>query len=96
MWMLLGAAIGAQLGTIATKYVRGYAIRLLFAATIFTACGSIVLKQLEWQAASSVVILAAAIVICGVIISWLCKGVASERAAARARAAARQAREEGA
>lgn len=85
MWMLLGAAIGAQLGTIATKYVRGYSIRLLFACTIFTACGSVVLKQLELQVASSIVILAAAIVICSVIISWLFRGVASERAAARTR-----------
>ncbi len=86
MWMLTGAAIGAQLGTIATKYVRGYAIRLLFASTIFAACGSIVLKQLEFQAASSVVILMAAIVICGVIISWLVRGVIAERAAARVKA----------
>ncbi len=88
MWMLVGAAVGAQLGTIATKYVRGYAIRLLFAATIFTACGSIILKQLEFQAASSVVIVAAAVIISGVIILWLVKGVASERAAARAKAMA--------
>jgi len=83
MWMLVGAAIGAQLGTVAVKYVRGYSIRFLFAATIFIACISVVLKQLELQMASSIAILAAAIVISGVIISWLIKGIISEKAAAR-------------
>jgi uncharacterized membrane protein YfcA len=81
MWMLLGAALGAQLGTVAVKYVRGYAIRLLFASTIFIACASVVLKQLELQIASSITILAAGIVISGVIIVWLIKGIAHERAA---------------
>jgi uncharacterized membrane protein YfcA len=88
IWMLLGAAIGAQLGTVAVKYVRGYSIRLLFASTIFIACTSVVLKQLELQLASSIAILAAAIAISGVIISWLIKGVRAERAALRASAAA--------
>jgi uncharacterized membrane protein YfcA len=80
IWML---AVGAQLGTVAVKYVRGYSIRLLFAVTIFVACTSIVLKQLQLQLASSIAILAAAIVISGVIISWLVKGIVGERASAR-------------
>jgi len=83
MWMLLGAAIGAQLGTVAVKYVRGYSIRLLFALTIFIACGSVVLKQLELQLASSITILTAGIAISGVIIAWLIGGIRRERAAAR-------------
>jgi len=86
IWMLLGAAIGAQLGTVAVKYVRGYSIRLLFALTIFIACASVLLKQLELQLASSIMILAAAIVISAVIISWLFKGISAERKAARERA----------
>ncbi len=85
MWMLLGAAIGAQLGTVAVKYVRGYSIRLLFAVTIFIACASVLLKQLQLQLASSITILAAAIVISGVIIAWLVKGITTERAAAQKR-----------
>ncbi len=84
IWMLLGAAVGAQLGTVAVKYVRGYSIRLLFASTIFIACASVILKQLELQLASSIAILTAAIAISGVIISWLIKGVRAERAALRA------------
>ncbi len=83
IWMLVGAAVGAQLGTVAVKYVRGYSIRLLFAITIFVACLSVILKQLQLQTASSIAILAAAIVISSVIISWLVKGITGERSAAR-------------
>jgi uncharacterized protein len=80
IWMLLGAAIGAQMGTVAVKYVHGYSIRLLFATTIFIACGSVLLKQLELQLASSIMIMAAGIAISLVILTWLFKGVAQERA----------------
>jgi hypothetical protein len=83
MWMLLGAAVGAQLGTVAVKYVRGYSIRLLFAITIFIACTSVVLKQLEMQVASSITILTAGAAISGVILWWLVRGVRDERRARR-------------
>ena len=83
IWMLVGAAVGAQLGTVAVKYVRGYSIRLLFAVTIFIACASVILKQLQMQMASSISILAAAVVISGVIITWLIKGIVGEKSAAR-------------
>ena len=85
MWMLLGAAVGAQMGTVAVKYVRGYAIRLLFATTIFIACASVLLKQLQFQLASSITILAAGIAISTVIIWWLVRGILAERAAQRRR-----------
>ncbi|MBI5528377.1 MAG: sulfite exporter TauE/SafE family protein [Deltaproteobacteria bacterium] len=81
IWMLLGAAAGAQMGTVAVKYVKGYSIRLLFAVTIFIACLSVLLKQLEMQTASSFTILTAGIVISLVILGLLVKGVATERAA---------------
>jgi hypothetical protein len=81
MWMLLAAAVGAQLGTVAVKYVRGYSIRLLFAITIFVAAASVLLKQLEFQLASSIMILASGIGISGVIIAHLVKGIIDERAA---------------
>jgi hypothetical protein len=77
--MLLGAAVGAQLGTVAVKYVRGYFIRLLFAITIFVACASVLMKQLKFQTASAVLILAAGIGISSVIISLLVRGVIKER-----------------
>jgi uncharacterized membrane protein YfcA len=84
MWMLVGAAVGAQLGTVAVKYVRGYSIRLLFAVTIFIACGSVLLKQLELQTPSSILILTAGIVISLVIVMLLIKGIIREKALARA------------
>ena len=84
MWMLLGASVGAQLGTVAVKYVTGYSIRLLFAVTIFIACGSVVLKQLSLQVASSITILTAGGAISAVIIGWLVRGIRRERAAKRA------------
>ncbi len=84
MWMLLGAAVGAQMGTVAVKYVRGYAIRLLFATTIFIACASVLLKQLEMQTSSAVLILAAGILISGVIIALLVRGIVRELRARRA------------
>jgi hypothetical protein len=83
MWMLLGAAVGAQMGTIAVKYVRGYSIRLLFAVTIYIACASVLMKQLEMKLASSILILTAGIAISGVIIGVLVRGIAKERSARR-------------
>ncbi len=78
MWMLIGSAIGAQIGTVAVKYVRGYSIRLLFAVTIFIACASVLLKQLQMKTSSSVLILTAGILISGVIITLLVRGVLRE------------------
>lgn len=84
MWMLLGAAVGAQMGTVAVKYVRDYAIRVLFATTIFIACASVLLKQLQLQTASAVLILAAGILISGVIIALLIRGIVRELRARKA------------
>ncbi len=79
IWMLLGAAVGAQMGTVAVKYVRGYSIRLLFAITIFIACVSVLTKQLDRQLTSSILILVAGIAISGVILTLLVRGIGKER-----------------
>ncbi len=42
--MLTGAAIGGQIGAIATKYVRGYGIRVFFGVAVVGCAVSIVLK----------------------------------------------------
>jgi hypothetical protein len=68
------------MGTIAVKYVRGYSIRLLFAVTIFIACASVLMKQLQLQTASAVLILTAGILISLVIVGLLVFGVMRERA----------------
>ncbi|MBI4684939.1 MAG: sulfite exporter TauE/SafE family protein [Nitrospirae bacterium] len=44
--MLIGAAVGAQFGTLATQYVKGLKIRLYFAVTMTLAGVSVVFKHL--------------------------------------------------
>lgn len=44
--MLIGAAVGAQFGTLATQYVKGLKIRLYFASTMLLAGVSVVFKHL--------------------------------------------------
>lgn len=84
MWMLVGAAVGAQIGTVAVKYVRGYSIRLLFAVTIYLACISVLLKQLAMERVAGPLILIAAVGICLVIIAWLVRGMTEELRARKA------------
>ncbi len=43
--MLFGAAIGAQIGSTAVKYIKGYGIRLLFAIMIIFAAFSVATEQ---------------------------------------------------
>jgi uncharacterized membrane protein YfcA len=44
--MLCGAAVGAQIGTVATKYIKGYGIRIAFGICVVGCFVSIVLKLL--------------------------------------------------
>jgi uncharacterized membrane protein YfcA len=44
--MLVGAAIGAQIGTVATKYIKGYGIRIAFGCAVIGCLLSVVLKLL--------------------------------------------------
>src|SRR5512139_323267 len=47
--MLIGAAVGAQFGTLATQYVKGLKIRLYFAVTMTLAGVSVIFKHLAGQ-----------------------------------------------
>ena len=47
--MLCGAAIGAQIGVVATKYVKGYGIRFVFGLAVLGCLMSVVLKLLQAQ-----------------------------------------------
>ncbi|MCE5335784.1 MAG: sulfite exporter TauE/SafE family protein [Desulfobacteraceae bacterium] len=42
--MLIGAAIGAQVGTVATKYIKGYGIRIAFGCAVVGCAISVALK----------------------------------------------------
>jgi hypothetical protein len=79
--MLCGASIGAQIGTIATKYVKGYLIRVLFGFTVMIACISIVLKQIGQGELSGAMIIGAVAILCSIILFLMLKGAAAELAA---------------
>jgi len=42
--MLCGAALGAQVGTVATKYIKGYGIRIAFGIATIGCCISVIMK----------------------------------------------------
>lgn len=65
MIMLIGAAIGAQVGVLATRFVRGYGIRLLFAIMIILAGLSVALKQMHSSWGADVFGTAAAYLVMG-------------------------------
>lgn len=84
--MLVGAAVGAQIGVLATRFVRGYGIRLLFAVMIILAGASVSLKQaqelLGWSimgTAAGWLVLAAAGGMSILIASELIRGAVAER-----------------
>jgi len=79
--MLIGAAIGAQIGVTAVKYIRGYGIRLLFAIMIILAGTSVTLKQFQYNTASKWVVMCAALGMSLVIIIKLYQGFKKEQAA---------------
>lgn len=45
--MLVGAAIGAQVGAVATKYIKGYGIRIAFGLAVIGCAVSILLKLVQ-------------------------------------------------
>lgn len=47
--MLVGAAVGAQIGAVATKYIKGYGIRIAFGLAVIGCMLSIILKLLQGQ-----------------------------------------------
>ena len=76
--MLTGAAIGAQIGTVATKYARGYGIRLMFGAAVLCCMISIILKQFKFNTLSAVIILSTISIICIAIMKTMFTGAAQE------------------
>ncbi len=76
--MLTGAAIGAQVGTVATKYAKGYGIRILFGCAVVTCMISIILKQYGFSLLAAIVILGAIGVISAYITYIMIKGAKEE------------------
>ncbi len=78
LFMLLGAAPGAQIGTIATKYVRGYGIRLMFGLTVVCAMISVMLKQLGWNVLASWFVMGGVSTMTLVVVVGMVRGAARE------------------
>jgi uncharacterized protein len=91
--MLIGAAVGAQIGTVATKYVKGYAIRIYFGMAV-VGCGiSVLLKIIgasnaglkpALDIAATVLILSLVTGVSLLIVVKFLKGVREERRARKA------------
>ena len=87
--MLTGASIGAQIGSVATKYVRGYGIRLFFGIAV-VGCGiSIAFKLIAsaapsmrtfFDAAAAVLILGMVVALAGFIVLKFIRGARQELA----------------
>jgi len=55
--MLCGAACGAQVGTVATKYIKGYGIRIAFGIAVIGCCVSIIMKLIPRYIAGTKVVM---------------------------------------
>jgi uncharacterized membrane protein YfcA len=76
--MLLGAAPGAQIGAIATKYIRGYGIRLIFGVTVTLAMVSVILKQAHQGGVATWLIMLAVTVMTLIVVVGMFRGAARE------------------
>ncbi|HED00278.1 MAG TPA: sulfite exporter TauE/SafE family protein [Proteobacteria bacterium] len=76
--MLSGAAIGAQIGTVATKYSKGYGIRVAFGIAVLCCMISIILKQFKYDTAAAALILSVISAICIYIMGIMFKGASAE------------------
>lgn len=76
--MLTGAAIGAQIGTVATKYAKGYGIRIAFGICVLACMVSIILKQFQYSISSAALILITIGLMCIYITGIMLKGAAAE------------------
>jgi uncharacterized membrane protein YfcA len=67
--MLIGAAVGAQIGAVATKYVKGYGIRIFFGCAVVGCDISILMKIIAatYPSLRSVLDLSATILILGLV-----------------------------
>ncbi|MEW6079203.1 MAG: sulfite exporter TauE/SafE family protein [Thermodesulfobacteriota bacterium] len=76
--MLTGAAIGAQIGTVATKYAKGYGIRIAFGIAVICCMISIILKEFGFNSAAAVLILGTIGAICVYIVKIMLAGAIEE------------------
>jgi hypothetical protein len=83
--MLTGAAIGAQIGTVATKYAKGYGIRIAFGICVLACMVSIIMKEFKYSTPSAALILVTIGLMCVYISVIMFKGAAAELREKKAR-----------
>jgi uncharacterized membrane protein YfcA len=76
--MLSGAAVGAQIGTVATKYAQGYGIRLAFGTAVICCMISVMLKEFKFGGIAAAIILSTIALLCLYIIKILVQGALTE------------------
>ncbi len=76
--MLCGAAIGAQIGTVATKYAKGYGIRILFGTAVLCCMASIIMKEFKLNDLATVTVLGSIAIISLVICKIMIGGAINE------------------
>jgi uncharacterized membrane protein YfcA len=80
LFIFIGAAIGSQIGALATRYVSGIFIRALFAVAALGAAASVVLNTfLGLRTAALVVVLMVGVLTCALIIQLLFTGLLRSR-----------------
>lgn len=92
--MLTGASIGAQIGSVATKYVKGAGIRVFFGVAVVGCALSIALKLIAaasttfrsfFDVAAAVLILGLVVALAGFIVLQFVRGARQELAVKKAR-----------
>ncbi|GAB6181589.1 sulfite exporter TauE/SafE family protein [Desulfotomaculum defluvii] len=75
MVMVVGAAVGAQIGSVATAYATGMKIRLYFGVTLTLAGTAVIFKQLLLPTIAAYLMLGTAAILSSIIIFMLVKEV---------------------
>lgn len=77
--MLVGAAVGAQIGSVATAYIKGMKIRLYFGITLLLAGTAVILKQVLLPTLAGYLMLSSSAILSGIIIIMLLNAVLSSK-----------------
>ncbi|MEG6523597.1 sulfite exporter TauE/SafE family protein [Desulfotomaculum sp. 1211_IL3151] len=83
MVMVIGAAVGAQIGSVATAYIKGMKIRLYFGITLILSGTAVFFKQLLLPVLAVYLMLSTAAILSGIIIFMLVKEVRQQNKVAK-------------
>lgn len=81
--LVIGAAVGAQIGSVATAYIKGMKIRLYFGITLILSGTAIFFKQLMLPVLAVYLMIGTAAILSGIIIFMLVKEVRQQNKIAK-------------